>query len=100
MNISKTEENGKILFKLDGWLDTASAPVLGAEIEKIIEAKEIVIDFDKVEYIASGGLRQIVATHRKAKELNAEFSVINVGNEVMSIFALTGIDKKINICAK
>ena len=55
------------------------------------------VDFTKVEYISSAGIRMIVATHRKAKELSASFSVIHVNPEVMSILAMTGLDKKISI---
>lgn len=100
MNISTVNKDGKITIKLDGWLDTLSSPQLGEEIEKIEKAESIVLDFDRVEYLSSSGLRQIVACHRKAKELEADFSVINVCNEVMSIFRLTSIDKKLNISAK
>ena len=100
MTITKETSEKKITLKLDGWLDTLSSPELAAEIDRIDEASEIVLDFDKVEYIASSGLRQVVATSKRAKELGAEFSVINVGTETMSIFSLTGIDKKLNIKAK
>lgn len=100
MTITKTNEDGKITLALDGWLDTASSPELGKEIDAIEEAKAIVLDFDKVEYIASSGLRQVVACHRKAKEIGAWFSVVNAGTEIMSIFRLTGLDKKILITEK
>ncbi len=100
MNINKTEKNGEITFALDGWLDTLSSPKLGEEIEALTTATKIILDFEKVEYIASSGLRQVVASHRKAKELNAEFLIINATNEVMSIFELTGLHKKLNISAK
>ncbi len=97
MTITKSNENGKITLSLDGWLDTAAAPALGAEVEAIEAADEIILDFDKVEYMSSSGLRQVVAAHRKAKELGAEFTVCRVHNEIMSIFALTGLDKKLNV---
>lgn len=100
MNINVITENDNVVIKLNGWLDTASSPELGAEIDKITEARSIYLDFDQVEYIASSGVRQIVYCHRKAKELGAEFSVINVCSEIMSILQLTGIDKKIDIQAK
>ena len=100
MTITKTNENGKIVIKLDGWLDTASAPELGAEIETIDCATELILDFENVEYMASAGLRQVVACSKKAKSLGAAFSVINVCTETMSIFQLTGIDKKLDIRAK
>ncbi|MBP9988800.1 MAG: STAS domain-containing protein [Ruminococcus sp.] len=100
MTITKTVEEKKITLKLDGWLDTISSPLLGEEIDKITEAESIILDFDKVEYMASSGLRQVVYCHKKTKEINAELSIINVGAEVMDIFALTGIDKKLNISTK
>lgn len=100
MTIESVKNDKEITLKLDGWLDTVSSPELGAVVDAIEEATALVLDFDKVEYIASSGLRQVVASHRKAKELGAEFSVINVGTETMSIFELTGLDKKLNIKAK
>ncbi len=100
MKITKETDNGKITLKLDGWLDAVSSPELGAEIDKIEAAEEIIIDFDKVEYIASSGLRQVVAAHQRAKEIGAALSVINACTEVMSIFKLTGLDKKLKIAEK
>lgn len=100
MTITKETNGSQITLKLDGWLDTVSSPELGAAVEEITAASAIVLDFDKVEYIASSGLRQVVACHKKAKELGADFSLVNVGTETMSIFQLTGLDKKINISEK
>jgi len=100
MNIEAVNNEGAITLKLDGWLDTQSAPELGEAIEAITEASAIALDFDKVEYIASSGLRQVVMCHRKAKELGADFSVINVCTETMSIFELTGLDKKMTVLGK
>lgn len=100
MTITTSKEDNCITLKLDGWLDTLSSPQLGEAVDAIEIASAIVLDFENVEYIASSGLRQVVSCHRKAKELNAAFSVINVGTEVMSIFKLTGLDKKLNITEK
>ena len=97
MTITQNNDNGKLIIVLEGWLDHSSSPELGEVIEGIESAKEIILDFAKVEYVSSAGIRQIVATHRKAKELGADFSVINVNSEVRSIIAITGLDKKIDI---
>lgn len=99
MTIEKTEQDGRVTLKLDGWLDTVSAPQLGAAVEGIEAAKAIVLDFEKVEYIASSGLRQVVACHKKARQLGAAFSLVRVGTEAMNIFRLTGLDKKLDITA-
>ena len=102
MTIKMCSENGVVTLLLDGWLDTEAAPVLGAAVEEIKEAKQLILDFEKVEYMSSAGLRQIVAANRKAGTLKAGFSVINVNSEVMTIFHISGIDKKISVspCAE
>ncbi len=100
MNITTNNDGGRITIALDGWLDTVSSPELGAVIDAIESAEAIILDFDKVEYIASSGLRQVVASHRKAKEFGASFELVNVGAEILSIFSLTGLDKKLCIQGK
>lgn len=97
MTIEQKNDNGKITILLDGWLDHDSSPELAEKIEAIDSASELIIDFSKVEYISSAGIRALVTAHRKAKELNAEFSVIHLNSEVMSILAMTGLDKKLGI---
>ncbi|MDO5448699.1 MAG: STAS domain-containing protein [Clostridia bacterium] len=100
MKIDRIEDAGNITLKIEGWLDTNTSPELGAKVDEIKEAKSITLDFDLVEYMSSAGLRQVVATYKLAKELGADFKVINTGKEVFNIFSLTGIDKKINITTK
>lgn len=100
MKITESLENGNLTFKLEGWLDTVSSPMLGEKVEAVDEASSIVLDFDLVEYMSSAGLRQVIATHKKAKSLGASFSVVNVCPAVMSIFKMTNIDKKLDIRAK
>ena len=97
MTITQKNEDGKITIMLDGWLDHENSPKLGEVIEATDAAKELILDFEKVEYISSAGIRMLVTAHRKAKELEAEFSVINVNPEVLSVLAMTGLDKKLGI---
>lgn len=97
MIISKNIDNGKATLALDGWLDTESATLLGEELEKLTDYTLLVFDFEKLEYISSSGLRQVTAAYKQAKALNAEFQIVNVCNEVMDVFKLTGLDKKFNI---
>lgn len=100
MTINVKNDNGKYVIAIDGWLDTIASPELGEKIDEISEATSIILDFDKVEYIASSGVREIVYCYRKAKELESEFSIINVNAEILNIIKLTGIDKKMKIEAK
>lgn len=99
MNIQQTNENGTVTLKPEGWLDTFTSPELGAVLEAIDAAQALILDFEKVEYMSSAGLRQVVAANGKAKALGAAFRVIHVTPSVMNIFRMTGIDKKLEILA-
>ena len=100
MTIEKTIEKDATILKLEGWLDTLTSPELACAIDALEATPAIVLDFEKLEYISSAGLRQVVACKKKADFLGAAFSVVNVGKEVYSIFSLTGLDKKIRILCK
>lgn len=100
MTITKTVENNTVILSVEGWLDTKASPELGKEIDALSDMEALVLDFEKLEYIASSGLREILAAYKKMQGMNGTFSVINVGNEVMEIFKLAGFDKKLDIHGK
>lgn len=100
MKINRVFQDNTLTVRLEGWLDTTTSTELGAEMDSVESFGALIFDFDKLEYISSAGLRQVVSGARKAKELNADFSIVNVGPEVMSVFKLTGLDKKYRITAK
>lgn len=101
MIINKEMNGTELVIQLEGWLDTTTAPELGAEITAIEEGvTALVFDFEKLEYISSAGLRQVVASSQKAASLNAQFSIRNAGCEVMDVFRLTGLDRKFDITEK
>lgn len=100
MTITKTIESNKAIVSVEGWLDTNSSPQLGREIEALSDIESLILDFDKLEYIASAGLRIIILAYKKLKSMNGEFSIINVSSEVMDVFKLTGFDQNFDIQTK
>ena len=90
MNINIERENGKALMKIEGRLDTTTAP----ELEKTIndegnELKSLVLDFNGVDYISSAGLR-VLLTAQKKMNAQGHMELINVSEAVMDIFEMTG----------
>lgn len=100
MTITKTMDGNTAVLLVEGWLDTKSAPELGNEINALSGIEGLVLDFEKLEYIASSGIREVVSAYKKMKGMNGTFSVIHVSDEVLDVFRLTGLDKKLDICAK
>lgn len=97
MKISKNIDNGKATLFVEGWLDTQSSPELGREVEAISGIQSLVFDFEKLEYISSSGLREVVSAYKKMKADGGTISIVHVNSEVMDVFRLTGLDKKLDI---
>lgn len=95
MTVKKTVEGNKALLEIDGWLDTQTAPELGAALDGLDSSvTELTIDMNALEYISSAGLRQIVAAHKK---LNGNLTIKNVSAEIMDVFNMSGFSKRLNI---
>lgn len=97
MTITKKTENEKTILFVEGWLDTQSSPELGNAVRELSGIQSLVFDFEKLEYISSSGLREVVAAYKKMKASGGTFSIIHVNSEVMDVFRLTGFDRKLDI---
>ena len=95
MNIKTTVTQSAAVLEIDGWLDTQTAPELGAEIEALDPSvTELIVDMSKLEYISSAGLRLIVAAHKK---MNGNLTLKNLTPEILDVFNMAGFSKKLNI---
>lgn len=90
MTIEKVENNGGLLIALAGRLDTRTAPQFEAELKGSIDGiKELTLDFEKLEYISSAGLR-ILLWAQKAMDKEGKLVIRNVNEIIMEIFEVTG----------
>ena len=90
MNINIEKENGITLMKLEGRLDTTTAPELEKAINNEGDAlKSLVLDFKGVDYISSAGLR-VLLTAQKKMNAQGQMELNNVSEAVMDIFEMTG----------
>ena len=97
LNIVKTIEADKARFKLEGRLDTLSAPTLERELEPVLsQLTELEIDLEKLEYVSSAGLRVLLDVVH-AMDGQGTMKVTHVGAYAMSIFTMTGLDDILNI---
>lgn len=90
MTINQTNENGKVTLALSGRLDTVTAPELEAALDTALsDAKELVFDFNELEYISSAGLRVLLKA-QKAMNEKGDMKVTGVNETIMEVFDITG----------
>ena len=69
MNITKNETDDNITITLEGRLDKLSSPVLDDFLKTEVEKnKNIVFDFQDLEYVSSAGLRILVSCEKQLKD--------------------------------
>ena len=89
MNIIKTVEEGVIVVRLEGRLDSASAPQLDSMMKEIDGSGNIVFDLSKLEYVSSAGLRVFLSVQKRVRA-EGSMKIINSVQDVMEIFEVTG----------
>lgn len=90
LNISKETDKSRLTVKLEGRLDTTTAPVLERELKSAVNGiTGLVFDLTGLEYISSAGLRVLLSAQ---KVMNRQGSMLirNVNEDVMDVFEVTG----------
>jgi anti-sigma B factor antagonist len=90
MTINKQQNGSVLTIAVQGRLDTTTAPDLEKEIKNGLEGvSELVMDFEKLDYISSAGLRVLLSA-QKAMSKQGSMKVIHVSDLVMEVFEVTG----------
>ena len=97
MTIEKMRNNNELTVSLEGRLDTVTAPSLEAELKANLDGiQELVLDFQKLEYISSAGLRVLLMAQ---KTMNKQGSMVirNVNETIAEVFEITGFAEILTI---
>lgn len=98
MNVEmKKNEDGTILTaSIEGSIDTVTAPKLEEALKDQYEGiKELILDFTKVDYVSSAGLRVIMGADQQM-EGSGKMILKNVNEDVREVFEMTGFDELLN----
>ncbi|HIT56392.1 MAG TPA: STAS domain-containing protein [Candidatus Galloscillospira stercoripullorum] len=97
MNITKTIEGAKLTLALEGRLDTTTAPQLEAEVkEALTGVTELALDFSRLEYLSSAGLRVILAA-QKIMNKQGRMVICHVNETILEVFEVTGFSDILTI---
>lgn len=97
LNVDKDLQGDTLTVSLDGRLDTTTSPDFEAELKSNLDGvKNLVFDFEKLEYISSAGLRVLLSA-QKIMNKQGEMSIKNASDDVLEVFEITGFIDIINI---
>lgn len=90
MTIQKTLNGNTLTLALEGRLDTTTAPQLEAELKASLEGiTELDLDFQKLEYLSSAGLRVLLAA-QKVMNRQGKMVIRHVNETIQEVFEVTG----------
>ncbi len=92
MKTTIQEIDGKLVAVLDGQLDTAAAVEVEQQLQPLYENedKDIVMDCEKLEYIASSGLRILLSILKRAKAHGHMVTLKGLNDDIKNVFKMTG----------
>ena len=98
MEIEKKYDEKELTISVKGRIDTITSNDLEKEItDEMGNFDSLIVDFDKVDYISSAGLRLLISTQKKLKPDNIPFVIKNANDTVKEIFRMSGFDKILKI---
>lgn len=97
MTVNAEKNNNHVTLKIEGRLDTTTAPSL----EKIIndlpaDVTELVLDMSQLAYVSSAGLRVLLSAQKKMNKIGS-MKLTGVCEEVMEVFEMTGFSDILDI---
>jgi anti-anti-sigma factor len=92
MNTRIEEIDGKYIATLVGEMDTAAATEAEAVLKPLYTSngKDVIIECQDLEYIASSGLRILLSILKGAKACGSKVVMRHVNDDIKNVFRLTG----------
>lgn len=89
------------IIKIDGRIDSYSAPKIQDALEALILAGQhnIVVNMENVSYLSSSGILVFLETHRKLIQQGEGALVFsNMPATILSVLQVTGLENVFNCC--
>ena len=96
----KIRENGKVkIIDIIGGLNTNTSSSVDEELNKIISEGYIyiLVNGEKLDFIASSGLRVIMAASNKLRSAKGEIKLCELNSTVKNVFIMSSLEKVFGI---
>ena len=97
MKITKNQNGTQLNIAVEGRMDTTTAPELEKELRESLDGiTELTLDFSKLDYISSAGLRVLLSAHKTMRD-KGSMKVTNANEIVQEVFDVTGFSDILTI---
>ncbi|MCR5652331.1 MAG: STAS domain-containing protein [Ruminococcus sp.] len=97
MTITKKKDGTKLTIVPEGRIDSTNSQEFENEAKSELDGvSELVLDFEKINYISSAGLRVLLSL-QKIMNKQGSMTLKNVNDTVNDIFEVTGFSEVLNI---
>ena len=89
----KVRDVGEVkVLQMEGSLDTQTSPQAQTLITQLIDqgATRIIVNFEKLDYVSSAGLRILLTTAKKLKANGGQLRVCGLNGDVQEAFRFAG----------
>jgi anti-anti-sigma factor len=94
MKITERRNDNATMLVIWGRIDTLTSPKLQqAVLNAFQKSKDVVLDFEEVEYISSAGLRVLLIGYKAARSKNGSLKLTKVKPAVMEVLTMTGFQE-------
>ncbi len=92
MEIAVSDAGEIKVVRIEGKLDTQSSPHAQAQLTQLIDqgATKLVVNFEKLDYISSAGLRILLAVAKRLKGDSGELRICSLNEVVQEVFDISG----------
>ncbi len=92
MEITVSDVGEVKVVRMEGSLDTQTSPEAQSQIEQFIDqgATKIVVNFEKLDYVSSAGLRILLTTAKRLKANGGELRIWGLNGDVQDAFRFAG----------
>lgn len=91
----KEDNKGDVLIlRIRGRLDAVSSPTAEKKVFECINngQTKLLLDFSGVSYLSSAGMRMLLSTTKKLKNLSGKLVVCSIVPNVMDVLKMSGFD--------
>ncbi|MEM7624632.1 MAG: STAS domain-containing protein [Planctomycetota bacterium] len=88
-------ENGIMILRVDGGLDSSNAREFGDDVQKLVDAGHVklILDCEKLNYISSLGVAVLLRLHGKMKPLGGDVKLTALHGTVWDVISIFQLDK-------